>query len=34
VLSKNLLYTAITRASRGIDIIGPEDVLQAVLDGQ
>jgi exodeoxyribonuclease V alpha subunit len=34
LLSKNLLYTAITRASRGIDIIGPEDVLQAVLDGQ
>ena len=34
LLSKNLLYTAITRSSRGIDIIGPEDVLQAVLDGQ
>jgi exodeoxyribonuclease V alpha subunit len=34
LLSKNLLYTAITRSSRGIDIIGAEDVLQAVLDGQ
>jgi exodeoxyribonuclease V alpha subunit len=34
VLSKNLLYTAITRSSRHIDILGPEDVLEAVLDGQ
>jgi exodeoxyribonuclease V alpha subunit len=31
LLSKNLLYTAITRSSRGIDILGPEDVLQAVM---
>lgn len=34
LLSKNLLYTAITRSSREIDILGQEDVLQAVLDGQ
>jgi exodeoxyribonuclease V alpha subunit len=33
LLSKNLLYTAITRSSRGIEILGQDEVLHAVMQG-
>jgi ATP-dependent exoDNAse (exonuclease V) alpha subunit len=33
-LSRNLLYTAITRASRAVRILGNPEVLRILLDGE
>jgi ATP-dependent exoDNAse (exonuclease V) alpha subunit len=34
LLGKNLLYTAITRSSGTIELLGPEDVLRSVMEAQ
>jgi exodeoxyribonuclease V alpha subunit len=34
LLGKNLLYTAITRSSGTIELLGPEDVLRSVMAAQ